>query len=231
MLGKANGPTGETPHVTEPTDYLAMTATDRIRERRREIREAISDAALDLVLARGLDSVTVDEIARSANVSRRTFFNYFPSKAAACIPQAYHPDAESVELLLTDRSVSTMSAVARFLWCHIILAHSGTRHFNAFHDIWRNEPGIRPEVQAVLAGTETHLASLVARRDGHPPDAAEPAAVAAAAVAILRVAVEQWRTDEAPELLESRIREAFMAVTESVRDPGTPCAGEDRTGP
>ncbi len=216
--------------MTEPIDVVAMTEPDRARERRRELRESISDAALELVVARGLDSVTVDEIARSANVSRRTFFNYFPSKAAACIPQTYHPDAESVELLLTDRSVSTMSAVARFLWCHVVMAHSGTRHFDTFHDIWRNEPGIRPEVQAVLAGTETHLASLVARRDGHPPGAVEPAAVASAAVAILRVAVEQWRTDEAPELLESRIREAFVAVTESVRGPGTASAGQDRTG-
>ena len=36
-----------------------------------------------------------------------------------------------------------------------------------------------------------------------------------------RVAVEQWRTDEAPELLERRVRECFAAVTESVREPAS----------
>src|SRR5699024_8962856 len=57
-----------------------------IREaKRRVVREALSSAARDLVLERGLDAITVEDIARAAGVSTRTFFNYFPTKDDAII--------------------------------------------------------------------------------------------------------------------------------------------------
>ena len=185
----------------------------RADNRRRELRETISTIALDLALERGLDAVTVDEIARAANVSRRTFFNYFPSKAAACIPATFPADREAVHLFLTDRSVPTLTALARLLWRQVAMSSQETPQFTRFHDIWRREPQIRPELYAILARTEEELALLVARREGSEPGSVEAATVAAASIAVVRVAVERWRTDESPELLEDRIRESFEAVT------------------
>jgi AcrR family transcriptional regulator len=43
-------------------------------------REAIAGAAMGLFVTRGFDHVTVAEIARAANVSEKTVFNYFPTK-------------------------------------------------------------------------------------------------------------------------------------------------------
>jgi len=57
-----------------------------LRERKRlATRRAIQLAVLDLVTSRGIDNVTVDEISRVADISPRTFFNYFASKEAALI--------------------------------------------------------------------------------------------------------------------------------------------------
>jgi len=57
-----------------------------LRERKRlATRRAIQFATLELVANQGLDNVTVDEISRVADVSPRTFFNYFPSKEEALI--------------------------------------------------------------------------------------------------------------------------------------------------
>jgi AcrR family transcriptional regulator len=49
-------------------------------EKKQATRTAIADAALVLFLAKGFDRVTVAEVARAANVSVNTVFNYFPTK-------------------------------------------------------------------------------------------------------------------------------------------------------
>ncbi|OJX74456.1 MAG: TetR family transcriptional regulator [Leifsonia sp. 71-9] len=67
-----------------------------LRERKRiATRRAIQLAALTLTSERGFDRVTIDEISHAANVSPRTFFNYFPSKETAIIgelPELPHED-------------------------------------------------------------------------------------------------------------------------------------------
>ena len=44
------------------------------------VRGTIWDAAVDLFVTHGFDQTTVDEIARAAGVSKRSFFRYFSSK-------------------------------------------------------------------------------------------------------------------------------------------------------
>jgi AcrR family transcriptional regulator len=57
-----------------------------LRERkRRATHHAIQRAALEVVRERGLDGATVDEISRVADISPRTFFNYFASKEDAIL--------------------------------------------------------------------------------------------------------------------------------------------------
>ena len=52
-----------------------------IHERKRQaVRSYLSEVALELLTDRDFESVTVDEIAAAAGVSRRSFFRYFASK-------------------------------------------------------------------------------------------------------------------------------------------------------
>jgi AcrR family transcriptional regulator len=69
---------------------------DSLRERKkRETRERIREAAIELADAKGIAETTVEEICAAADVSVRTFFNYYPSKNAAILglPALVIPDA------------------------------------------------------------------------------------------------------------------------------------------
>ncbi|WP_336318687.1 TetR/AcrR family transcriptional regulator [Streptomyces lavendofoliae] len=58
-----------------------MATTEGLRERKkRQTRQHISDVATGLFLERGFDAVTIAEIARAADVSVNTVYNYFPAK-------------------------------------------------------------------------------------------------------------------------------------------------------
>lgn len=64
--------------ITDPTLGL--------RDRKRlETRARLEEAAVTLVLRDGLDQTTVDAISDLADVSPRTFFNYFDSKDSAIL--------------------------------------------------------------------------------------------------------------------------------------------------
>jgi len=55
--------------------------TEGLRERKkRQTRAAIADAAMALFAEYGFDAVTVADVARAADVSEKTVFNYFPAK-------------------------------------------------------------------------------------------------------------------------------------------------------
>lgn len=55
-----------------------------LRERKKQqTRNAIHEAAFDLIESQGLEATTIEQICQAADVSTRTFFNYFPTKAAA----------------------------------------------------------------------------------------------------------------------------------------------------
>lgn len=74
-------------------------STTSLRERKRaETWAALHEAASTMVLEDGLHAVTVDAIAAQANVSPRTFFNYFRSKEDAILGLAEPELSEQTRL-------------------------------------------------------------------------------------------------------------------------------------
>lgn len=90
-------------------DMTTSSAADipgGLRElKRRRTRRSIEEAATALVAERGFEAVTVEDICATAEISRRTFFNYMPSKDEAVLgTPPLLLDDESREAFLTTPS-------------------------------------------------------------------------------------------------------------------------------
>ncbi len=51
-------------------------------KRREKTRSLIEDAAIDLFASKSISSVTMEEVAERADITKRTVYNYYPTKAA-----------------------------------------------------------------------------------------------------------------------------------------------------
>lgn len=80
--------------------------------KRKKTLEAIEDNATRLILERGFDNVTVEDICAEAGISKRTFFNYVESKETAAIGQSIRlPSAEEREKFLSTKHDNVLDTV------------------------------------------------------------------------------------------------------------------------
>jgi len=57
-----------------------MTDINLRQHKKNKLRENIIDSSLDMFCRRGFDETTIDDITLSLEISKRTFFRYFPTK-------------------------------------------------------------------------------------------------------------------------------------------------------
>lgn len=87
------------------TTTEGQPSVEGLRYRKKlKARLAAERAALELVIERGYDGVTVEDICARAEISKKTFFNYFPSKAAAISGRTEpFPEPEQLTAVLEER--------------------------------------------------------------------------------------------------------------------------------
>src|SRR5450631_2058825 len=88
-----------------------------LRERKKaQTRRRITDTALRLFTERGFDQVTVAEVAREAEVSEATLFNYFPTKEDLLFTRMGAYEDRLVDAVRDrDGGMSAIAALAKFL--------------------------------------------------------------------------------------------------------------------
>ncbi|CAM3661457.1 TetR/AcrR family transcriptional regulator [Isoptericola cucumis] len=176
----------------------ASTSPDGVglRERKKRARaEAIVDAAQRLVLDRGLDAVTVEEIAEAAAISPRTFFNYFESKDDAVLGQgAFELGAEVREGFAaggpTGRLISDVEVLVRALLA--ALAGAGQHRAEQTLEILQLEPRLLGRHFAWFERHKSQVTALFERRHETRPLPAHADVCAMVVFVVARAAMDSW---------------------------------------
>lgn len=189
-----------------------------LRERKkRATRLALRAAALDLVAERGIAKVTVEDIAAAAEVSTRTFFNYFDSKEAALVGE--DPDlleTMRLDLLALPLELSPLAALRSVAieMARVVgedAEHAGDRR------VWRQRLAVVRSDPELLAAFVRHHASLeriltaalLERLGGGRRMEAYAALMAACAFSAMRVAWMCWDDDAPGRSLVELVTAAF----------------------
>ncbi|MFJ6619786.1 TetR family transcriptional regulator [Kitasatospora sp. NPDC091335] len=196
-----------------------------LRERKKAAtREALSWAALRLAAERGLENVRVEDIAAAAGVSPRTYNNYFSSKAEAIVHRQRDRIHQSAEAL-RDRPAGeplwealTLALLAPFG----DLTGQPDRQWTAAVRLLLREPALQAELTRGGAGAEAELAAAVAARTGTDPALhLYPKLVAAASLAAVRAANDQYLTADPPAPYQSLLAEALRQLAAGLPDPSS----------
>ncbi|GGO21705.1 TetR family transcriptional regulator [Micromonospora parathelypteridis] len=172
-----------------------MDETTGLRERKKAAtRLALHEAALSLAAEQGFDGLTVEAIADAANVSRRTFSNYFSSKEEAL----FHGDTRRLRRLL---QLIGEQPVDEPPWAALSRAAQRFTEelFGDGDPSWltqrrqlRQHPGLAAHQVAAYSAVERELAGELAHRLTGADVALRSRVLAATFLAILRVAVQHW---------------------------------------
>ncbi|MDX6744143.1 helix-turn-helix domain-containing protein [Actinocorallia sp. A-T 12471] len=189
-----------------------MSSTHGLREQKKaETRRAVHHAAIRLATEHGYDRVTVEEIADAANISRRTFFNYFTDKAEAVM---FGEEDLFRELLASvDRQPPELSgweALRGALDRLLAPLQLPSPEWAARSRLARRHPCLLARLLAGQAELERDLAKRVTDRDDCTPERGR--VVASAFLSAIRTGGHLWFDGACAAPLQSHIVTALDEV-------------------
>lgn len=171
-----------------------MSSEPGLRERKKEMtRGAIADAAARLFATRGFDAVTVADVAREAEVSVGTVFNYFPTKEDLFYGRMQDFGAALVDAVRARAPGETVLTAFRRFVLDGAEALADAERADAIVTAMRIVHGsadLRAREREIVARSTTALAELLAEETASVAGDVEPAVVASALIGAQRALVE-----------------------------------------
>ncbi|GAA4070534.1 MULTISPECIES: TetR/AcrR family transcriptional regulator [Actinomadura] len=194
-----------------------------LRERKkRETRRRIADIATGLFMMRGFDNVTIADVARAADVSVNTVFNYFGTKEDLFFDRQ-EEIVEQAARAFTERAPGeSAAAVFRRLFIEGLDQNAYQTGFHEGSETWartvRQSPALAAKQLEIAHRAQRRLAAVLADETDADPDDITARAAAAMIFAVQRTLVEQiLQRKMAGESLEE-MREDVYAAAERAYD-------------
>ena len=175
-----------------------MATEPGLRERKKQqTRRLIAEVAHHLFVERGFDAVTVAEVARAADVSEGTVFNYFPTKE-----ELFYGQMETFEAKLVGavrdrpRGESALDSFRRFMLDGLTLLESEevAAVIETTNHIVAGSAALQAREREIVARYTEELATLLAEETRAGDEDAEPWVVASALMGVHRALVGRVRT-------------------------------------
>src|SRR5580698_7345827 len=183
-----------TQYVETPDTQAVAGAPISRRERKKgRTRVEIYNAAMNLFLRRGFDSVTIEDICDSADVARATFFLHFPAKEALLIEYGERANDELAAAIAEFRG----SATATIRMALKMLAERAVRHTDVVRLVMSEmlaRPRVLSEHDEKAAGLVDLLAGIIRRgqKSGEFRRRTEPTVAALTACAAFFALIYTW---------------------------------------
>jgi AcrR family transcriptional regulator len=216
---------------------MASRSDSSLAERKRQlVADELRDAALMLLATKGFDTVTVDDIAAAAGVSRRTFFRYFASKEDVVV-RWLADMSEVVVGVLADRPAGEPApdALRHAVWAPLALCTDHPDHTERSRVVARlvlDTPALEARWMEYQVRVRSDLAAELAARYGRDPQTdAWPRLAAGMALLALDQVLQQWQPGDDEHRL-ARLTDAAFAVLAPALDAAAPTPGRpvQRTG-
>jgi AcrR family transcriptional regulator len=204
-----------------------------LRERKKQkTRQLIFEVAARLFVARGFDAVTVSEVARAADLSEVTVFNYFPTKEDLFFGGLEFFEDRLLEAVRTRATgESALQAFRRPIvdGCSGLATEESAARIARAATLIGDSPALQVREREIVASYTQRLAEFLASATGARPDDVEPWAVAGALMSTHQALVAYVRSSvlagrRGPKLAaDARVQatRAFARLERGMRDYAT----------
>lgn len=200
----------------------SATASNVSSSRSRVARvHAIHVAACNLVIERGYDGFTMDDLAHACGISRRTLFNYIPDKASAVLGSVTEGDIDAVQAFRRGEPTGELipDLIATF---EVIIEQDDAFEAKTLehHQLLEKAIASDPKVMALATGrfedVTRLISNVVCAREGWPDDDLRARALAAHMLALIKLSLEELsRRNEGADFL--KIFHEVLAADNAVR--------------